>query len=205
MRSIHAILPAAMLIGMGGLIVAQPALAQGTKNPAAVTGGTYKADPNHSQILFTYSHLGFTQNMGIASGATGTLMLDPKAPNGAKVSIDVPIASIHTTIAPLDAEFQSAGWFNAAQFPTAHFESTSVAVSGSNAKIMGNLTIKGITKPITIDASLEGAGTNPMSKKESIGFSGKATIKRSDFGLGQAVPMVGDNVMLTITVGFDKQ
>ena len=182
-----------------------PAPALGTHNPAAVTGGTYAADPNHSQILYTYTHLGFTQNMGLMSGAKGTLTLDPKAPSSAKVSIDVPVSTIHTSIAALDSELVGPMFFDAAKFPNAHFESTSVTVNGDNAMINGDLTIHGVTKPATIKATFAAAGANPMSKKETISFNGTTSIKRADFGLGMAVPMVADQVDLTITVAFEKQ
>jgi polyisoprenoid-binding protein YceI len=182
-----------------------PAPALPTHDVSKVTGGTYALDPNHTQILYTYKHLGLTQNMGLLSGATGTLTLDPKAPNNAKLSVDVPVNTIHTTIAKLDEELVSPMFFDAAKFPTAHFESTSVSAKGETATIQGNLTIHGVTKPATFHATFAAAGANPMSKKESLGFQATATIKRSDFGLGVAVPMVGDQVDLTITSAFEKQ
>ncbi len=182
-----------------------PAPALPTHDVSKVTGGTYALDPNHTQVLYTYKHLGLTQNMGLLSGATGTLTLDPKSPNNAKLSVDVPVNTIHTTIAKLDEELVSAMFFDAAKFPTAHFESTSVNANGDKATIQGNLTIHGVTKPATLHATFASAGANPMSKKESLGFQATSTIKRSDFGLGTAVPMVGDQVDLTITAGFEKQ
>jgi polyisoprenoid-binding protein YceI len=182
-----------------------PAPALATKDASKVTAGTYALDPNHTQVLYTYKHLGLTQNMGLLSGATGTLTLDPKAPNNAKLSVDVPVNTIHTTIARLDEELVSAMFFDAAKFPTAHFESTSVSAKGDSATIQGNLTIHGVTKPATFHATFAAAGANPMSKKESIGFQATATVKRSDFGLGVAVPMVADQVDLTITAGFEKK
>jgi len=180
-----------------------PALA--THDASKVTAGTYKIDPNHTQILYQYKHLGLTQNMGLLSGATGTLTLDPKAPNNSKLSVDVPINTIHTTIAKLDEELVSPMFFDAAKFPTAHFESTSVSAKGESATIQGNLTIHGVTKPATFHATFAAAGANPMSKKDSVSFQATATVKRSDFGLGAAVPMVGDQVDLTITSVFEKQ
>jgi polyisoprenoid-binding protein YceI len=182
-----------------------PAQLPGVHDASKVTAGTYKADPNHTQVLYSYDHLGFTTNMGLLSGANGTLTLDPKAPNNAKLSIDVPVNTIHTTIEALDKELVSAMFFDAAKFPNAHFESTSVSANGNDATINGNLTIHGVTKPATIHATFVGAGANPMSKKETVSFKGTATVKRSDFGLGVAVPMVGDQVDLTITAAFEKQ
>jgi len=170
-----------------------------------VTGGTYKADPFHTQIMYNYQHLGFTTNMGLLSGANGTLTLDPKAPNNSKLSVDVPIDTIHTTIAALDKELVSPMFFDAAKFPNAHFESTSVSAKGDSATINGNLTIHGVTKPATIHASFVSAGANPMSKKQSISFKGTTTINRADFGVGAGVPMVAAQIDITITTAFEKQ
>lgn len=207
MRPIYAVLPALMLAGIGGAIIAQPAAPAFSDDPSKAVAGTYSADPGHSQVLFTYKHMGLTWNMGLLSGATGTLTIDPKSPNSAKVSIDVPINTMHSTIAKLDEEFLAPMFFDAAKFPTAHFESTSVTVSGKTAKVAGNLTIKGVTKPVTIDATLLATGNGPMSKKPVLAFQGVAHIKRSDFGkeLGMAVPMVADDVKLDITAQFDQK
>jgi polyisoprenoid-binding protein YceI len=170
-----------------------------------VTAGTYKADPFHTQVMYNYNHLGFTTNMGLLSGANGTLTIDPKAPNDAKLSIDVPMSTIHTTIDALDKELVSPMFFDAAKFPNSHFESTAVHAKGNTATIDGNLTIHGVTKPATINATFVAVGSNPMSKKEYISFNGSAKIKRSDFGVAMGVPMVGDEVNLTITAAFEKQ
>jgi polyisoprenoid-binding protein YceI len=205
MRPIHAVLPALLLAGIGGAIIAQPAAPAMSDDPAKVAAGTYSADGGHSQVLFTYKHMGLTLNMGLLSGATGTLTIDPKSPGNTKLSVDVPINTLKSTIAKLDEEFQSPMFFDAAKFPTAHFESTSVTVSGKTAKIAGNLTIHGITKPATIDATLLAAGNGPMSKKPTVAFQGVAHIKRADFGLGMAVPMVADDVKLDITAQFDQK
>jgi polyisoprenoid-binding protein YceI len=177
----------------------------GKHDATLVTAGTYTTDPNHSQVLFTYEHFGLTHNMGLASGAKGTLTLDPANPSAASVSVDVPINTIHTTIAALDEEFQGPMFFDAAKFPVAHFESTGVTVDGESADIAGNFTIKGVTKPGVIHAKFVAAGANPFNKKDTVAFSGTSTIKRSEFGLGNAVPLVGDDVNLTITVAFEKQ
>ncbi|MBO9575252.1 MAG: YceI family protein [Sphingobium sp.] len=208
MRPIHAALSALLLISASGVALAQPgapAAPAMSADPATVAAGTYSIDPNHSQVLFTYQHMGLTFNMGLLSGATGSLTIDPKSPNGAKLSVSVPINTLKSTIAKLDEEFQSKMFFDAAQFPTATFESTSVAVSGKTAKIAGNLTIHGVTKPATIDATFLAGGANPMSKKPTMAFNGTTTIKRSDFGLGLGVPMVADQVKLNITVQFDMK
>ncbi len=179
----------------------------GQHDAKLVTAGTYTVDPGHTQVLFAYNHLGFTENMGIvAQPASGTLTLDPKALSQAKVSITFPIANIRTGIPALDEHLMKPDMFNAAQFPTATFTSTSIKLDddSSSAEITGDLTIKGVTKQVTLDADFIGAGTNPMNKKQTVGFKADAVIKRSDFGINAYVPAVGDTVELKITAAFEK-
>ncbi len=201
------LIPAAIVALTGGtMLVAQmPTSAPGTKDVAKVTGGTYQVEPSHSQIVFAYDHMGFTNNLGVIAEPTGTLTLDKANPAASKVTVTVPMTNIHTGIAKLDQEFQSAGFFDTAKFPTATFVSTGVKPDGAtSAEIIGNLTIKGITKPVTLDAQFYGAGANPMNKKENVGFVATGSIKRSDFGMGMAVPVVGDAVELKIIAAFQK-
>lgn len=189
----------------GTLAIAQmPTSAPGSKDPTKVTGGNYTIEPSHTQILFAYDHMGFSNNMGIIAQPTGTLTLDPKSPAAAKVSVDVPIANLKTGITALDEHLAKPDFFDVAKFPTAKFVSTAVKVEGTTAEITGNLTIKGITKPVTLDAAFYGAGVQPMNKKENVGFIATTTIKRSDFGMGMAVPVVGDAIELKIVAAFQK-
>jgi polyisoprenoid-binding protein YceI len=203
------LIPAAALIALaGGAVVAQqmPA-APGAKDPSRVTGGTYQIDPGHTQIVFAYDHMGFSNNLGIISESTGTLMLDPKNVAAAKVSVDVPIANIRTGVAKLDEHLMKPDFFDSAKFPKATFVSTSVKADGpTGAEITGNLTIKGITKPVTLDVEFYGAGKAPAMAggKENVGFVATGQVKRSDFGMGYGVPMVGDAIELKIIAAFQK-
>jgi polyisoprenoid-binding protein YceI len=147
-----------------------------------------------------------------SSGAsTGTLTLDPAKPNDAKVSIDIPINQLATSSKGLTEHMLRAGkdgkaadFFDIAAHPNAKFVSTSVVASGSTAKIMGNLTLNGVTKPVTLDTKFIGVGTNPFRRKETIGFHATTKIKRTDWDMGYALPLVGDEVSLTISVAFEK-
>ncbi|MEJ7925282.1 YceI family protein [Sphingobium sp. AN641] len=204
------LIPAAALVALTGgtvLIAQAPMAAPGTKDATKVTGGSYTVDPGHTQIVFAYDHMGFSNNMGVISESTGTLTLDPKNPTAAKVSIDVPVTNIRTGIAKLDEHLAKPDFFDTAKFPKATFVSTGVKPDGATgADIMGNLTIKGITKPVTLDAEFYGAGKAPAMAggKENIGFVATTTIKRSDFGMGYGVPMVGDAIELKIIAAFQK-
>ena len=211
MRKIYLTAAAALLLSAGGAaLIAQPSGAPalpGQHDAARISGGTYAVEPGHTQVLFAYDHMGFTRNMGLIAGpGSGTLILDPKAPGKAKVTVSFPVANLRTGIPALDEHLMKPEMFDAAKFPTATVTSTSVRVDPDDmeAEITGNLTIKGVTKEVTLDADFTGAGANPMSKKETVGFSAQAIIKRSDFGLGYAVPVVGDTVELKITAAFEK-
>lgn len=200
-------IPAAALIAIAGgsVVIAQGAAAPGTKDVAKVSGGTYQVEPTHTQIVFAYDHMGFTNNMGVIAQPTGTLTLDKANPAASKVSIDVPVANLKTGIPALDEHLMKPEFFDSAKFPTAKFVSTAVKADGATgADISGNLTIKGITKPVTLDAEFYGAGANPMNKKENLGFVATGKIKRSDFGMAYGVPMVGDDIELKIIVAFQK-
>jgi polyisoprenoid-binding protein YceI len=193
------------------LLAAVPLFAQmppppGKPNAALVKAGTYSVEGSHTQVLFAYDHMGFTNNMGLISGGTGTLTLDPKKPAAASVTVEMPISTMRTTIAKLDEEFQGPKFFDAAKFPTAKFVSTMVMPKGATAAdIMGNLTIHGVTKPVTLKASFAAAGPTAFGpKKDVVSFNATADIKRSDFGLGGAVPLVGDAVSLKIVAAFEK-
>ena len=203
------LIPAAALIALAGgsvVVAQQMPPAPGAKDPARVTAGTYTVDPGHTQIMFAYDHLGFSNNLGVISESTGTLTFDPKNPSAAKVSVDVPVANLRTGVAKLDEHLMKPEFFDSAKFPKATFVSTGVKVQGTEAEISGNLTIKGITKPVTLDAQFYGAGKAPamMGGKENVGFVATTTVKRSDFNMGYGVPMVGDAVELKIVAAFQK-
>jgi polyisoprenoid-binding protein YceI len=181
-----------------------PAAIPGAADPSRVTAGTYAADAGHTMVLFTVNHLGFSTYWGIFGGVTGSLTLDPAKPNDASVSITVPMSGITTTSTKLNAHLATPDFFDAAKFPTATFKSTSVTVSGTSAKIAGNLTLKGVTKPVVLDATFTGAGKSPMGGKQVVGFEATTSVKRSDFGVNYGIPMVSDVVPLKITVSFEK-
>ncbi len=185
---------------------AVPGAAQvpGAADLARVAAGTYAADPGHTQVEWRINHLGFSEYDGIFGGATGTLTLDPARPAAAAVAIEVPVAGLVTTVPALDTHLKSPDFFDAAKFPTVTFRSTRITVHGSTATITGDLTLHGVTRPVTLAAHFIGAGDNPRSKKATIGFTATATIKRSDFGMTFFLPALGDTVDLHINAAFEK-
>lgn len=196
------------LIALALLAAAPVAVAQelpGQAVPARVPAGTYPVDTGHTQVDFTVNHFGFSQFTGQAGGATGTLTIDPAKPSDAKLDITIPTSGIVTTVAALDKHLATADFFDSATYPTIRFVSTKVVVTGTKAKITGNLTLHGVTKPVTLDTVLVGAGTNPMMKKLNFGFEATTTIKRSVFGMDKYVPFVSDDVKLHINAAFSAQ
>jgi polyisoprenoid-binding protein YceI len=209
---------AATLAVVTGSIAAAPAIfAQGApqvlgaKDPARVTAGTYAADPNHSLIGWEVSHFGFNDYYGLFGDVAGTLMIDPANLSAAKVDVTIPVANVTTASKGLTDHLLRAGkdggkpdFFGPAP-AAARFVSTAVRADGMMAMITGDLTLNGVTKPVTLEAEFTGAGTNPYNKKETVGFEAETTIKRSDFGVNYAIPFVSDEVELDISVAFEKQ
>ena len=166
--------------------------------PAA--SGTYALDPTHTDVLAQWTHFGFSQPSAHFGISEGTLVYDAADVGKSSVQVTMPITGMNSFVDKLDEHLASGDFFDAAKFPNATFKSTSVAAAGTNKlTVTGDLTIKDITKPVTLDVTLNGAGEHPMLKKQAIGFSATATIKRSDFGVGAYAPNVSDEVQLRIT------
>ena len=161
MRSIYAV---AIALVSTAAIAQAPTSAPGSRNPAAVSGGTYSVDPSHTLVVWTLDHLGFSPYSGIFGDVTGTLTLDPKNLNAAKVDVTIPVSKVVTASAGLTDHLLRAGkdggkpdFFGAAP-AAARFVSTSVVAKGQKARITGNLSLNGVTRPVTLDAAFYGAG-----------------------------------------------
>jgi len=168
---------------------------------SAQAADKYDIDPNHTQVQFTYSHMGFSNITGRFDEVKGDFLFDAADPTKSSVSITIPVASISTGVAKLDEHLLKADFFDATRFPTATFKSTAVTAAGQGKlAVAGDLTIHGVTRPVVLDVTINGIGEHPMRKVPAAGFDASARIKRSDFGVGAYVPTVGDEVTLTITV-----
>ena len=207
---------AALTIGTLQAQQGGPPQLPGAMDVSRAQAGTYAVDPNHTLVGWRVNHFGFNDYFGIFGGSTGTLTIDPAAPQDAKVDITIPVANVTTANAALTAHLlKPAGENGKADFfganpAAAHFVSTSVMPQGTKAMIHGDLTLNGVTKPVVIDAEFTGAGNAMMPpRKLTLGFEGTTTIKRSDFGISygimNGVPLVSDEVELNITVAFEKQ
>lgn len=201
------------LVALSTMAIAQtPTSIPGSRNVAAVSGGTYDVDPAHTLVTWTLDHLGFSPYTGIFGDVTGTLVLDPKRPNQARVDVRIPVSKVVTASAGLTEHLLRPGKdgakpdFFGPNPGEARFVSNSVMTTGQTAKIEGQLMLNGVTKPVTLSATFYGAGKAPaaMGGKENIGFTATGTITRSQFGLTTGIPLVGDEVKLDISAAFTK-
>ena len=189
-------------------VLAFPAVAQtpGQPDVAKVEAGSYSVEPTHVRVRFGVSHFGFTRYSGDFNKTSGTLVLNTDKPAESKLDVTVAVGSVYTPSEKLTNELKSADWLDAGKYPDMTFKSTKVEKTGATtAKVMGDMTLHGVTKPVTLDATFFGFGPNPFNKKPTLGFEVTGKIKRSDFGVTKYVPMIGDDVDVMIDVPFEKQ
>ena len=161
----------------------------------------YGLDASHSQIVFTYNHLGFSTTTGMFSGFDGEIVFDEADPAASSVSVSMPVKMMFTGWEQRDGHFFSADFFDATDDEMVSFTSTGIEVTGDDtAMITGDLTLNGVTKSVVLDAKLNGKGVHPMANKEWIGFDASTTLLRSDYGLGAFAPAVGDEVEVKISI-----
>ena len=194
----------AAALAMGAAI--GPARAQAPFNPDEAPAGTYTIDSKETLVRYGTIHMGINEFWGTFPGAKGTLMIDPKSLEGAKLDVSVPIATVSTTNKDLDTQLVSSAFFDAAKYPQMRFVSTSVTRTGpTTAKVAGDLTLHGVTKPIVLDATFTGAGPNQFSKVFTIGFKAQGQISRSEFGIAKWVPVISDATTINISAAFEKE
>lgn len=173
--------------------------------PAMAEAEKYALDASHSQILFSYNHLGFSTNWGMFSGFNGEILFDAENPAASSVTVSFPADTMLTGWEARLQHFMSPDFFDPAKDQTVSFASTAIEVTGENtAKITGDLTLNGVTKPVVLETTLNQAGEHPMEKKPWIGLTATTTLVRSEFGLGNFAPFISDEVPVTINVEAGK-
>ncbi|KAF1708402.1 YceI family protein [Pseudoxanthomonas sacheonensis] len=161
---------------------------------------TYKIDPNHTNVLASWSHFGFSNPSLNFGQADGTIVYDADKVSASSVQVTLPLTGLSALADQFYDHLTSADWFDAAKYPSATFKSTKVEAAGEGKlKVTGDLTVKGVTKPVVLEVKLNKAGVQPLAKRAAVGFDATATVKRSEFGLGNYVPNVSDEVSLRIT------
>ncbi|MDJ0627163.1 MAG: YceI family protein [Rhodobacter sp.] len=177
------------------------ALATAAAGAAVADPEAYVLDASHSQIVFSYNHLGYSTNWGMFSGFEGEIQFDQDDPAGSSVTVSFPVMSMFTGWEARFDHFMSADFFGATEDEMVTFASTGIEVTGdSTARITGDLTLNGVTKPVVLDATLNQTGDHPMAKKPWAGFTASTTLLRSDFGVGNFAPFVSDEVEVMISI-----
>ena len=209
MRAHSALIGTAALVAVGLLTAAAY---KPDPSASAMPSGTYVLDPHHASLLVKVRHQGFSLYTLRFTGLDAGFSYDPAHPDATKLGVKVATASIDTATGAdpfgkaFNAELLAADWLDGKQFPTITFNSTSVDVGdGHTGKITGDLTLHGVTKPVTLAVTFNGSGKGIPGGETRAGFSGTATIKRSDFGVTKYVPVIGDEVQLTIEAEFQKK
>ena len=188
------------LLTAGGVV----ARTQTTVVPAEVQAGVYALDSSHGKITWSVKHLGFSTYYGQFVNVEATLNLDPANPSASSLTATIPLTDVDPNSDGLKAHLQTADFFDTASHPVATFVSRSVTVDAddaSEATVVGDLTLRGVTRPVTMEVEFNQAGPS-MGGAYRVGFDGEATIKRSEFGVDYAVPAVSDEVELHIEGEF---
>ena len=180
--------------------------------PADLPAGHYVLDKTHASVVGKIKHMGFSNYQFRFTKVDASFDYDPKAPQAAKISVTIDPASIDTATGAdefglkFNKELAGDGWLEANKFPTATFVSTKVEPgAGQTGKVYGDLTLHGVTKPVVLDVTFNGVGSSFVPGSVKTGFSAVTQIKRSEFGVSKYVPLVGDDVTLSIEVEFDKK
>ena len=191
-----------MLAACGRLI---PANNQ-TFDQARLPSGAYRLDPEHTALLWKVNHLGFTKYVGRFDRIEGSLDFDPKSASTSHLEVIVETASIGSVDPELDSDLRGSGWFDAATYPQIVFRSTAIDVTGKNTgRVTGDLTLHGVTRPMTLDVTFNGGATDIITGKYTLGFAATGTIKRSEFCVDDYVPAIGDEVQLEIYTEFERR
>jgi len=187
------------------ILSALVALSAGLSISAMAAPETYVMDANHTFAKFEYSHFGYSLQQSRFDKTSGKFTID-RAAKTASVDVSIDTKSVNTGSETFNGHLKGDGFFDAEKFPVITYKSTSVKFDGDKpASIEGNLTVKGITKPVTLTVTGFQCMPHPMTKKDACGANATAKVKRSDFNLSKYVPNVGDDVTLTISVEGSKE
>lgn len=174
-----------------------------TSSPSDAPSGTYTNDKGHAYITFHYVHQGYSRPFLRWRDWDSTLNWDSENPENSSVSVSIKTESIDTGVDKFDDHMKSDGWMNVAEYPQAAFVSTALSkTSDRTGKMTGDLTIMGITKPVTLDVTFNKAGEGRAPGTYKLGFSATADLMRSDWGLGKYAPAVGDEVSVIIEAEY---
>jgi len=178
-----------------------------SSNLADVSRGRYVIDPVHSHVLFSVSHFGISTYHGEFTMPGGTLDIPLSASDGpTRLAVSVPVANVRTTSRILDGELKSRDWLDGERFPSIAFDfAAPLSLAENSFQATGALALHGVTRDVTFDVNFVGAGMNPAKQVYTIGFDIRGRIRRSEFGVTTALPMIGDELSLIISAAFELE
>jgi len=176
------------------------------ETPEAMPPGLYKLDPRHSSVIFKISHLGFSYFTGRFDRLEGSFSYNPLSPEQSILDVTLYPSTIDTNDAELDDDLRGENWFDALHYPRATFYADHVHLEGDNrAQVTGDFTLHGVSHRLTLDVTFVGAGTLPLTDTPVMGFSATGIFNRSDYGISNLEPLIGDEIRLEIETEFDKE
>lgn len=183
------------------------ALALFAAAPAALAQETFVLDPAHTQVAFSIDRFGFNRVLGRFEQVSGAIVLDEANPENSSVTAEVQMASVSAGDAVRDDHLRGERWLNVAAHPVMSFRSTSVRRTGeTTAEVTGDLTLMGVTHPLTLNVTLNRIGESPSNRRRAAGFSATGTLSRSQFGIAIAPQLIGDEVTITIeALGYAEE
>lgn len=177
-----------------------------SKDFSAQPAGEYLLDKSHVSVTWRISHLGLSQYTARFDKMDGKLNYTPATSTASKVEFSIDANSINTGLAPFNKKLQSPEYFDAEKNPTITFKSTKIEpIAGGKFKMTGDLTLRGVSKPMTWDVTFNGGVYNSFAQAHAVGFSAKGMVKRSDWGMKELIPMIGDDVEVLIEVEFNRR
>ena len=176
-----------------------------SQDPGKVRPSSYELDSAHGRVTWSLNHLGFSRYAGQFVGVTGRLEIDEGEQPRFSLRASIPLDGLRTNDEALDRELRGQQFFDAARHPAASFASTRVDRRGDRqARAHGDLTLRGVTKPVTLHVTFNQAGIHPVTKRYTLGFDGRAAIRRSAFGMTAMLPALGDEVTLQLEGEFQR-
>lgn len=205
MRGIKVFAPLVFVLLLAGCTALKVVTHKVSDNPVDAPAGIYHADPDHTSVHFDVDHLGFSRFVARFNHIEGTLDAVPSAPEKSSLSVTIDAASIDTNVGALDEMLTGADMFDAANYPDIRFASTGLKRTGqATGEITGDLTIRNRTNPVTLHVTFNGAAPDPLTGKDTLGFSATGSFDRADWGLSAWWPAVGNEVHIRIEAEFVK-
>ncbi len=173
---------------------------------AAADPSAYTFDPMHTEVRFCWNHLGISRQCAHFLKYDGELLYDEANPEKSQIKVTFKTDSIETLVPIFNDHMKGDKLFDAAKYPEATFKSTKFERTGEKTgKVMGDLTLHGVTKPVTLDVTLNFSGIQPMSKKQTLGIGAATKVKRTEFGVSAAAPFVSDDISIEIQTEMYKK